>query len=424
MSSITLISTIGSSPSVLTETIWKLHEMGSLPAEVIVLTTSHGKSEMTKQLFDSGVWDAMCGHMGISTRDIEFPTRNIHVLKNEDETLSDDLRTYDDCMRFGDLVMEVLRKTCSDQSKTVYVSIAGGRKTMGAQLMSAMQVIGREQDKIFHVLVDDRFETAGFYYPAQAQQMIEGRKGTVTASDAEIELFEVPFIPIGEYSGVRPAFGQSFQSYREQVMADLYAKTFRLTLDPARRVVYIGENQSVELILSARNYMWLLYFALKNEEKGRVTDVTFEPFTKQEDILERLKLHVCYSLASNYSINDDDWIDSKTGLIDQDFAKSRSDFYKNGISKIAKKIGQDTSNLFRFPSRPADKLKANNTLLIPPDRIRYTVNPSDSEEWSDYIRNLHSFIPRPKESQPYSVEEKKALTADLLAFFRPLLSED
>lgn len=428
MSHITLIATIGSSPSVLTETIWKLNEQNQRPDEVIVLTTSHGKSELNRQLFDNRVWDAMCGHMEISTRDIEFPTKNIHVLKNADDSSSDDLRTYDDCMRFGDLVMEVVRKQCSDPEKTVYVSIAGGRKTMGAQLMSAMQVFGRERDKIYHVLIDDRFETAGFYYPAQNKQLIEGRKGPVTASDAEIELFEVPFIPIGQYLGLKLSQGQTFQSYREQVMADLYAKTFRFTLDPAKRVVYIGGDRSNEVILSARPFMWLLYFALKNAQNGDITNVIFRPLMKHDDMTERLILQACYYMVSKIDLdtelaNDSPWFKKETLQLDSDLSKSRNDFVK-GLSKVAVEIGQEVDTIFTFEKRPGDKMKANNTLLIPPDRIRFNVDSENFDEWSSYLDTMHRNIPNTAMGYPDTVEKKKALQASLRAFFKPLLQTD
>jgi hypothetical protein len=72
---------------------------------------------------------------------------------------------------------------------------------MGALLYAAMSLLGRETDRVTHVLVNEPFDVCrGFFYPAQPVRQITvvagGRTCSVLATDARIELADVPFVPL------------------------------------------------------------------------------------------------------------------------------------------------------------------------------------------------------------------------------------
>lgn len=61
---VVLLSTIGTSPAVLTETIWALAQLEEpiIPDEVVVVTTGKGAQELKKQLFSSdgeSTWEGL-----------------------------------------------------------------------------------------------------------------------------------------------------------------------------------------------------------------------------------------------------------------------------------------------------------------------------------------------------------------------------
>ena len=110
----------------------------------------------------------------------------------------DDLRIGDDNLRAADFMLGELRKYTEDNGTELHVSIAGGRKTMSALLFSCMSLLGREQDKVYHVLLPPALEggvTPTFYYPkrnATYTALVTGKKHK--AKDLQCELFEVPFV--------------------------------------------------------------------------------------------------------------------------------------------------------------------------------------------------------------------------------------
>lgn len=427
--SVTLIATVGISPAVLTETIWKLNEIGELPDRIFALTTTEGRDKIREHLFGSGLWSRFCADLGIRESEIHFPDRHMIVPRHPDGLEADDLRTYEDCMRFGDAIMEVVQDECSHSKRSVYASVAGGRKTMGAQLMAMMQVFGREQDKVFHILVDEPFESAPFYYPEQSQQEIKTRNGTeVIARNAKIELYEVPFIRMGHRFKIAPVDGQSFEEFVEDIQDQLASESFQLTLEPSNRVVKQTGYESNASVLNPRPYMWLLYFSLKNHEAGRITDVMFKPLFGDGKTTERIKLHLCYHFLTGEEWNEDGWYDADDGRLTakakkSTLKKSRFDFVRE-LKKLKQEIGMDSHDLFWLDRNGQDVRTNINRLNLMPDRISFRVSNNQAEEWTDHIESIWNHIPKGIPDYPKTVEDKIALVAELKAFFKPILKSE
>ena len=155
-----LIAGIGTSPAVLTETVWALahRETPQVPDEIVVITTKTGKARLRTDLIEGGVWkdlvDALVRERISGAERLRLGETSVRVLPNVDGDEIDDLRTADDNLCAADFMLRVIRQYTEDPSTVVFTSLAGGRKTMSALLFSCMSLLGREEDKIFHVLTN------------------------------------------------------------------------------------------------------------------------------------------------------------------------------------------------------------------------------------------------------------------------------
>ena len=199
-----LIAGMGTSPAVLTNAVWALAhgEKPVVPDEIVVFITKNGKTLLKKELFDDGVWADMLKSLSREGIDIEgkliFGETSIRSIPDVRGNEIDDLRTGDDNLRAADFMLGELRKYTEDNGTELHVSIAGGRKTMSALLFSCMSLLGREQDKVYHVLLPPALEggvTPTFYYPKRGTTYTaRGTGKRYKSKDLQCELFEVPFV--------------------------------------------------------------------------------------------------------------------------------------------------------------------------------------------------------------------------------------
>lgn len=215
----TLVTVSGMSPAIITETLWALagESPPVVPDEVIVITTSRGEEDIARDLIrprddwgDRSVWETLradiLGRSGLpqksrkmqlSVRVIDVPDEATGIRKK-----APDLRTRSDNDSAADFIVQVLAPLCDAEDNHVVASIAGGRKTMGALLYASMSLIGKESDRVTHVLVSEPFETVrGFFYSGQPVQALAARpfgqpEVPVQASDAVVEMADIPFVPL------------------------------------------------------------------------------------------------------------------------------------------------------------------------------------------------------------------------------------
>lgn len=209
-----LVALLGTSPAVLTETVWGLahQEKPWIPDEIEVVTTATGAKRarellLTPQLdkHKQTVWEtlraAIQKQTSMASEDL-LPLGNasFHILSDAQKNELDDLRTTEENLAAADSMLKLLKESMTSDDTEVYISIAGGRKTMGALLFSCASLLARPQDKIFHVLVNEPFEnprlSPPFFFPtSQKHTLLQGDKiETYSGKKAEIELFEVPFV--------------------------------------------------------------------------------------------------------------------------------------------------------------------------------------------------------------------------------------
>ncbi len=219
-----LLAVSGMSPAILTETIWALAhpppgQKAVIPDEVVILTTSRGADDLKRDLCmpkedwgERTVWDSLrtavlaknkINNPG-SAASLQLAAPRLIELPDSQSGIKRpavDLRSAADNAAAADFILDEVRRLAENPDTRIIASIAGGRKTMGALLYAAMSLLGRETDRITHVLVNEPFDICrGFFYPTQPVRQLSVGSGATTrnirATDARIELADVPFVPL------------------------------------------------------------------------------------------------------------------------------------------------------------------------------------------------------------------------------------
>lgn len=206
MKRVVLIVGMGISPAVLTETVWALAHQAEpvIPDEVIVLVTMSGRDKLCREILsgDKPVWGEMLAALKKEHIDTDgklvFGEMSIHVIPDGHGNGIPDLRSGEDNLRAADFMLREIRQYTESPDTTVLTSIAGGRKTMSALLFSCMSLLGREGDKVFHVLLPPEFEGGvehPVYFPKKGVTYTNRLTGKKLKGDKyRSELFEVPFV--------------------------------------------------------------------------------------------------------------------------------------------------------------------------------------------------------------------------------------
>jgi len=179
-----LLIATGQSPQVVTETVFELHRAEDLqPASVHVVTTRVGRAYGRAQLLGEpqadpargtaiqGVearWPTFCEEiLGRSPENGEAPVNLSFQVPEAGAEGLDDIHQRGDDTRFANLCYELVERLTREDQFPLIGSIAGGRKTMSAHLMTAFSVYGRPDDRLTHVLLSDPSLEGdlSFFYP-------------------------------------------------------------------------------------------------------------------------------------------------------------------------------------------------------------------------------------------------------------------
>lgn len=239
---VVLISVVGMTPAVLTETIWALYQERPelLPDEVVVYTTEMGAKglETIKEPVgeEPAIWQQLServGKPGMLLRSCIFKDRNDVPLK--------DIVSGADQQLVADQLLHEIRGFKSElgDSCRLVASIAGGRKSMSALMYAAMSLGGDAGDIITHVLADERAsDCQDFFFPEQEKQALCTRHGgqPFAAAEVRLELAEIPFVPlralVGEaVSSARGSFATLVNRARQRVQEAAGAVIPKVVID-------------------------------------------------------------------------------------------------------------------------------------------------------------------------------------------------
>src|SRR5690554_4447561 len=180
-----LLIATGQSPQVLTETVWSLarqQQPALFPSSVEVVTTAAGEAYLRARRLGDLQYDPISGTLIEDATNrwapfcqevlgmTEVVPLNIHVPKSHGLPL-EDVQTLGDDAAFADLCYGLVERLTREDMPPVVGSIAGGRKTMSAHLMTAFSVFARPADRLAHVLVSPDPLPGPlrntFYYPTE-----------------------------------------------------------------------------------------------------------------------------------------------------------------------------------------------------------------------------------------------------------------
>ena len=293
-----LISLVGTTPAVLTETVWALANSPEpiVPDRIIAVTTAPGAERIKEKLFSEDQWKGMLATL--SGRDIAIEEKlrfgpigdSIRVFPNLARNAElDDIRSADDNKAVAEFFMELIRSFTENESTRLIVSIAGGRKTTSALLHSVMTLLGRAQDQINHILINDEWiSQPDFLYPGCPGVFVDQKTGnSLSSEDAELQLVDVPFVPLRYlFSRDLDRSAGSFVDLMNQV------RTKTINVDDDLLVQIDTKKGSFrvndrEISLSDKEFLLYLFFALRVEEgQGKVGS-----YAEIEDALKDLREH-------------------------------------------------------------------------------------------------------------------------------------
>jgi CRISPR-associated protein (TIGR02584 family) len=204
-----LIAVTGTSPAILTETVWALAQGDTpwIPDQVVAITTRTGKVAIEKLLLEGSGWEQL--RLVLAKKELSVDGRLAFGASDSIRVIGDGSRDFDDIATpeesgaAADFLLGVLRQYTEWPGTEIVASIAGGRKTMSALMMSCISLLGRTQDRACHVLADDAFLAANrdFLFPANQREQ----------NAAKVQLCEIPFVRVRgwyekEYAGVPPSY--------------------------------------------------------------------------------------------------------------------------------------------------------------------------------------------------------------------------
>lgn len=292
----TLLAVTGMSPAVLTETIWALclDKNPIVPDRVVVVTTLAGRRRLIDCLFDplerfGGVcpWEMMRRSLEVMGVPLLGKLRfgktadDIRVLTAVDASSGvshelEDIRSAEDNRAVADFVLEQVRAFAENPDVRLVASLAGGRKSMGALLYACMSLVGREDDLLTHVLVNDPFDSVvEFYFPLQPGGMLTSRSGDLLdPRDARVDLADVPFVALRnlflrELGRGAGSFSRLVDTCRQNVRKRV-GETLRLIVEANRTEIVVNDQR---LRLSVREHLVMSFMAAR--AKGREPEFSF-----------------------------------------------------------------------------------------------------------------------------------------------------
>jgi CRISPR-associated protein (TIGR02584 family) len=270
-----LLSIVGNTPQVVTETLWAIaRDEHPWPERIHVITTTVGAAKVREKVLAAGVIARLSAE--VCRRCPAFSEADIWIVPDAQGKEVADARTLADHEALANFIMTRVRDLTADPDSAVHASLAGGRKTMTFYLGYAMSLFGRTQDSLSHVLVSPEFENLpGFFYPTHRSEPLETfDKRKLNPAEAIVELADIPFIrhrhnlpPVFAESGGKPV---DFRLLTNLINLGNVPERIRLEIDVPRRVVRVRDPDelTVELqpgLLEFAFYRMLVRATLEND---------------------------------------------------------------------------------------------------------------------------------------------------------------
>ncbi len=257
-----LLIVTGASPQVLTETLYAIHKTDKpFPDKVIVITTESTKEVLTNGLFRDKRLAQLKALYNLP--DFKMTEDDIHLISDGNGRFLDKGNTEKDQEAMADFITRTVADLTAQENTCIHASIAGGRKTMAFYLGYAMSLLGRSQDTLSHVFVNDELEyVRDFWFPTKEDSWVTGKngQGEVNCKDGEITLTEIPFVRMRNSLDSDVIDSIISTSFCQQVskMNQYFDKDFTLSLNVATKSLDLL-GVSIKLTPKEFSFYWWLY---------------------------------------------------------------------------------------------------------------------------------------------------------------------
>ena len=131
---------MGTSPQVLTETLYAIYKQGKpFPDEVYLITSENAKAKAVEWLFEKEQIEHLKAHHRLP--DFKFELDHILLMEHDNGELVFDGSEEQDQQSIADSITRIVAKFTSDENCRIHASIAGGRKTMAFYMGYAMSIL-------------------------------------------------------------------------------------------------------------------------------------------------------------------------------------------------------------------------------------------------------------------------------------------
>ncbi len=230
-----LLAISGLTPQIVTETFFALSVQKKIKIdEIYVITTQLGKKVLEGKTSSPAIslnteLKNLCKDYNLPIPKFTFK-RNV-IVATEETTKLYDVKTDRDNVLFPNKAAEIFSKLTTDANTALHVSLSGGRKSMSAHLALVLSLFARSQDKLYHVLTEEKFESKNFY-PKSAEEI------------AALVLAEIPFVRL---RSLNSPYLKKGKKYYDIVLATQRRLSFltnnqKLILELKKRVLRYGEN--------------------------------------------------------------------------------------------------------------------------------------------------------------------------------------
>jgi CRISPR-associated protein (TIGR02584 family) len=278
----TLIAVTGLSPAIVTETVWALasEKPRLLPARVVFITTGVGAVKIREQLHTPlaafggrTAWQAL--RTALKAGDDELIAEEPRLIGSANKKTGTfdplpDIQTREHNDIAAGFILEEVRRVTMNPDTALVASIAGGRKTMGALLHAAVTLLGRETDRLTHVLVDAPYETLpGFYFPGQPGPALKDRDGKEhPPAKAGIHLADVPFVPLrNRFDDLREipgSFSGMVKKWSKTLKADA-ARPRLIEISYRKKTLWV-DDKALPMRIKA---LAVLHFLLQSQQENK-----------------------------------------------------------------------------------------------------------------------------------------------------------
>jgi len=355
-----LLIVTGASPQVLTETLYAIHKAEKpFPDRVIAITTESTKLVLTNGLFRDGRLAQLKEQYTLP--DLQMTEDDIYLISDENGRFLDKGNTEKDQEAMADFITRTVAELTAQENTCIHASIAGGRKTMAFYLGYAMSLLGRSQDKLSHVFVNDELEfVRDFWFPTKEDNWVTGKngQGEVNCKDGEITLAEIPFVRMRNSLDSNVIDSIINTSFCQQVskMNQYFDKDFTLSLNVAAKSLDLL-GVSIKLTPKEFSFYWWLY------EEGKQGFLRSPAAYDDTDNAGRyLSYYIQVSTdartfstfgACELAIKEGDYSEIKNGI--------PNDWFEQNISKINSKIESklpvDVANQIKIDSKWEDRVR-------------------------------------------------------------------